>query len=170
MADISKEYEKQKARVEELAESHLNSAPGSSNSTFQQRQAKEKTRPAKPTIDGVINDIAAINLDDQEPPPTQQKFKVKTSTFKVFSALFERTASRGSISWNAFLAAMVDLGFAVIPTYGSVLALRPPPDMHIQKSLIIHRPHGSNIEGYKLLHMAQDLKRTYGWDETTFTK
>ena len=170
MAGISKEHEKQKARVEELAESHHNSASGSPESTFQQRQAKEKTRPAKPTIDGVINDIAAANLSDHEPPPTQQKFKVKTSTFKVFSALFERTASRGSISWNAFLAAMVDLGFAVIPTYGSVLALRPPPDMHIQKSLIIHRPHGSNIEGYKLLHMAQDLKRTYGWDEATFTK
>lgn len=171
MADISKEYEKQKARVEELAESHLNSASGSSDSTFQQRQAKEKTRPDKPTIDGVINDIAATNLDDQEPPPTQQKFKVKNSTFKVFSTLFGWTsASRGSISWNAFLAAMVDLGFAVTPTYGSVLALRPPPDMHIQKSMIIHRPHGSNIEGHKLRHMAQDLKRTYGWDEATFIK
>ncbi len=63
---------------------------------------------------------------------------------------------------------MADLGFSVVPKFGSVYTFLPPESMGVKQSITVHRPHKSRIEGYKLLIFSQRLKRVYGWEEMTF--
>ncbi len=63
---------------------------------------------------------------------------------------------------------MADLKFSVIPKFGSVFTFLPPEDMQVQKSLTVHRPHKSRIEGHVLLIFASRLKKVYGWGEKSF--
>jgi hypothetical protein len=114
-----------------------------------------------------MSPAAAVNatLENNRESPV---FKVKPETFKVFSALFARSQSRGSISWTAFEAAMADLDFSITPKWGSVFTFYPPQDFSVQQSLTLHRPHNSHIEGFRLLFIAKRLKRTFGWVEKSF--
>jgi hypothetical protein len=57
---------------------------------------------------------------------------------------------------------MADLKFSVLPKYGSVFTFFAPEDMKVQKSLMVHRPHKSIIEGHKLFVFASRLDRVYG--------
>jgi hypothetical protein len=34
--------------------------------------------------------------------------------------------------------------------------------------MTLHRPHASEIEGYRLLYIASRLQRTYGWTSDSF--
>jgi hypothetical protein len=63
---------------------------------------------------------------------------------------------------------MADLGFSVIPKFGSIYTFSPPENVTVQRDLTLHRPHQSCIEGWRLLVVSRRLKRVYGWDETTF--
>lgn len=67
----------------------------------EERRHKHKTRPAHSSMH-TMSPAAAITatLEDNRASPV---FKVKPETFKVFSALFARSHSRGSISWTAFV-------------------------------------------------------------------
>ncbi|KAI0426749.1 hypothetical protein F5Y09DRAFT_333907 [Xylaria sp. FL1042] len=134
----------------------------------QQRRQKEKTRPAHSSVYGISpSDLEAIAAT-QAPPSPPKPFKVKSSTAEVFSTLFSKAESRGSVPWVNFEAALAELGFSVMPKFGSVFTFFPPADMAIQKSLTLHRPHKSRIEGHLLLVFARRLHRTYGWSEETF--
>lgn len=50
-------------------------------------------------------------------------------------------------TWAAIRAAMGDLGFSIIPKFGSVFTFLPPGRVSAVKSFTMHRPHKSNIEG-----------------------
>ncbi|KAI1825033.1 hypothetical protein F4861DRAFT_220873 [Xylaria intraflava] len=134
----------------------------------QERRQKEKTRPAHSSVYEISSsaDLEAAAAAQAPPPP--KPFKVKSSTADVFSALFDRSESRGSIPWVDFEAALADLGFSVMPKFGSVFTFFPPKSMAIQIPFTLHRPHGSRIEGYKLLSVASRLNRVYGWEKETF--
>jgi len=93
---------------------------------------------------------------------------VRPSTAEVFSTLFDKKQSRGSVNWVNFEAAMADLGFSFMPKFGSVYTFLPPKSMGT-KSVTVHRPHKSRIEGYSLLIVSRRLKRVYGWGDKTFT-
>ncbi|KAI3320888.1 hypothetical protein HD806DRAFT_524545 [Xylariaceae sp. AK1471] len=103
----------------------------------------------------------------QPPPPPPEPFKVKSATAEVFSTLFGRSESRGSVPWVSLEAALAELGFTVMPKFGSVFTFFPPQGLAIQKPLTLHRPHQSRIEGYLLLVYARRLNRLYGWGEGT---
>jgi hypothetical protein len=143
-------------------------SPQSPEVRLQQRRQKEKTRPTHSSIYQITSQPETTAEEDSEAPQPPQTFKVNSTTAEVFSTLFSTSESRGSVSWAAFEAAMADLGFSVVPKFGSVYTFCPPGSMHVQKSLTIHRPHKSHIEGYLLLLFARRLKRVYGWKEGTF--
>ncbi|KAF7908185.1 uncharacterized protein EAF01_003940 [Botrytis porri] len=83
--------------------------------------------------------------------------------------MFSKSEARGSVSWISFETAMVDLGFSVIPKFGSVYTFSPAAkDVGREKSITFHRPHKSEIEGWKLVMFASRLKRIYGWNEQSF--
>lgn len=133
---------------------------------LQERKEKEKTRPPHSAAYEIV---PRPDFTSQEgpslPPPT---LKVRPSTVEVFSNLFAKSQSRGSINWDAFQAAMSDIGFSAMPKYGSVYTFFPPNSLQAKRAFTVHRPHKSRIEGYMILIFARRLKRLYGWDEGTF--
>jgi hypothetical protein len=108
---------------------------------------------------------------EQQSTESKDLFQVKASTFAVFSSLLSRSsAARGSISWDAFTAAMSDIGFSVVPKVGSIYTFNAPSKLAVQRDLTLHRPHQSHIEGPILLIYSRRLNRVYGWDESTFVE
>ncbi|TPX07596.1 uncharacterized protein E0L32_010695 [Thyridium curvatum] len=137
------------------------------------RREKQKTRP----VELSLYDLAAAHGDDEDPAGDnredesvrEQAFQVTASTKEVFENLFPKgQQARGSVSWTAFQAAMVELGFTVTPKYGSAVTFEPTEAMSLAKSVTVHRPHQAKIEGHKLLMFASRLRTVYGWDEGTF--
>ncbi|KXH67004.1 hypothetical protein CSAL01_05610 [Colletotrichum salicis] len=131
----------------------------------EQRKQKEKTRPAH---------VSAYEAGPQakasasEPVVEKQTFKITPATAEVFDALFKKSETRGAVHWTAFEGAMAELGFSVLPKYGSVFTFMPPNTMTVKRPFTIHRPHKSQIEGYTTLIYSRRLARAYGWDEKTF--
>jgi hypothetical protein len=132
---------------------------------IQQRRQKEKSRPAHSSVYDIVAPNTATQSEIAEPT---QVFEVKQATLAVFSTLFSKAKSRGSFTWTAFEAAMGDLKFSVMPKTGSVFTFFPPKDMRVEKSITLHRPHQSRVEGYKLLVFSARLQRIYGWGEQSF--
>ncbi|KAI1345760.1 hypothetical protein F5Y01DRAFT_46007 [Xylaria sp. FL0043] len=142
--------------------------PKAPEARVQDRQQKEKTRPAHSSVYEIsLSDLEAVAAA-QAPPPPPKPFTVKSSTAEVFSTLFSKAESRGSVPWVNLEAALAELGFSVIPKFGSVFTFFPPEDMAIQKPITLHRPHKSRIEGHLLLVFGRRLHRLYGWAEETF--
>lgn len=136
----------------------------------EQRRQKEKTRPVHSSIYKITSqEQASISEEPNTETPEPQALKVKPSTVQVFATLFSRAESRGSITWVEFEGAMADLGFSVMPKFGSVYTFYPPKSIAVQRSVTFHRPHKPNIEGYLLLMYGRRLKKVYGWGEHTFT-
>lgn len=135
-----------------------------------QRRQKEKTRPAHSSIYEITpaTESPATEATAEEPAPAAQTIEVSASVAGIFSALFDKTQSRGEVSWTGFVAAMSGLGFSVLPKFGSVYAFLPPASMGLTQSLTVHRPHKSHMDKYRMLILSRRLKRTYGWGEKTF--
>jgi hypothetical protein len=145
-------------------------APQPREERVEQRRQKEKTRPAHSSLYEITSSRteppATSTAEESEPSP--QTFKVSASTAGVFETLFKKMQSRGAVDWVDFVAAMADLGFSVVPKLGSVYTFLPPASMGVKRSITVHRPHKSRIEGYLLLIFSRRLKRVYGWGEETF--
>ena len=132
---------------------------------MEQRKQKEKTRPSHSSVYEIVAPPKEEGPLEAEPPTI---FKVKASTAAVFSTLFTKGASRGSVSWTAFVSAMTDLGLSVQPKTGSVYTFEPPESISVNKSLTLHRPHRSEIERHHIIVYAIRLRKKYGWNEKTF--
>ncbi|PTB36873.1 hypothetical protein M441DRAFT_61593 [Trichoderma asperellum CBS 433.97] len=166
LADLENQYRATKAKLEKKEDIPLPiAAPQSTGEKVEQRKVKEKTRPCQSTIFEILQ---APEVPKEEPVESTQVFKVSQPVSQVFSTLFNKSEARGSISWGAFESAMAELGFSVVPKYGSVYTFSPPDSMNVKKSFTVHRPHKSRIEGYLIPIFARRLKRTYGWSEGTF--
>ncbi|KAL7786230.1 hypothetical protein V8C37DRAFT_392628 [Trichoderma ceciliae] len=167
LADLQNQYRATKAKLERTEYVPLPVTESQSlDEKVEQRRHKEKTRPSQSTIFEIIPTPEAPK---EEPIQPLQVFNVRPPVGEVFSTLFKKSEARGSISWGAFEGAMGELGFSVIPKYGSVYTFSPPDSMNVKKSFTVHRPHKSRIEGYLIPIYARRLKRTYGWGESTFT-
>ena len=167
--EIERQYEVAKKRAEqkELAEAKPTPPPDPEprEKRVEQRQLKEKTRPSHSSVFEIVAPPeGGVSLEEEEP----SIFKVRAATAEVCSTLFAKAESRGSVSWAAFISAMTDLGFSVQPRTGSVYTFFPPESMNANKSLTLHRPHKSQIEGHRALIYAKRLRRVYGWNEKTF--
>jgi hypothetical protein len=147
----------------------VSTASEAPKSWVQERSQKEKPRPAHSSVYEIVPQAAIpISFDERLRRP-QETFEVKASTFAVFSSLLTTSlAARGSVSWNAFVAAMTDLGFSVVPKVGSIYTFVPSAKVAVQRDLTLHRPHQSCIEGSRLMIYSRRLKRVYGWDDSTF--
>ncbi|KAL4865170.1 hypothetical protein BDV12DRAFT_155522 [Aspergillus spectabilis] len=141
------------------------SEPPNSATIIQQRREKAKTRPAHSSAYSIVPQPPLKEAESNEPSPI---YRVKQATFDVFSTLFSKVESRGSVTWIAFQGAMADLKFSVVPRFGSIFTFLPPSDFSPPKPFTIHRPHQSRIEGYKLIYFGQRLKRMYGWGDGSF--
>ena len=141
-------------------------APQSPEKQLEERKQKDKTRPPHSAAYEIVPRPDTPIQEESLPP--SQTYKVRPSTAEVFSNLFPKSQSRGSVSWEAFQAALAEIGFSALPKYGSVYTFFPPDNMEVKKPLTLHRPHKSRIEGYKALSFARRLKRLYGWNEQTF--
>ena len=65
---------------------------------------------------------------------------------------------------------MAELGFSVIPRFGSVYTFSPPEGMSVKRPVTVHRPHGARVEGYRVLLLGKRLARVYGWGKGTFVE
>jgi len=164
--DIEMKYSDVKARLEKGEKTTYvplpSEEPKSASLRVEQRREKAKTRPDE--ANGY--DITPIEPRQPEAVPAP-RLKVKASVASVFGTMFAQSEARGSVSWADFAAAMGDLGFSVTPKGGSIYTFNPPESMEASP-ITLHRPHASEIEGYKLLIFSRRLRRTYGWDAETF--
>ncbi|KAJ3947829.1 uncharacterized protein N0V96_002064 [Colletotrichum fioriniae] len=134
-------------------------APEPRETLVDQRKEKKKIRPAYVSAFEVG---PQANVPTAEPVVGKQRFKVSPATAEVFYALFMKSESRGAVNWTAFEGAMAELGFSVLPKYGSVFTFMPPDSMAVKRPFTIHRPHKSQIEGYMTLVYSRRLARAYG--------
>ncbi|KXX74300.1 hypothetical protein MMYC01_208563 [Madurella mycetomatis] len=142
------------------------SAQQPAETRIEQRRQKEKTRPSHSSAYEIAP--PAEPAVPEKPAVPLQTFKVSPSTAQIFWTLFAKSESRGTVSWAAFQGAMADLGFSVMPKYGSVYTFLPPESMAVNKAFTVHRPHQSKIEEYLIPVFARRLKRVYGWSQKTF--
>ncbi|KAH6630747.1 hypothetical protein B0J18DRAFT_488507 [Chaetomium sp. MPI-SDFR-AT-0129] len=191
LAALEKQYQVAKAKLDEqrakAATQHREpqmmdweptAAPPPQEERIKQRKQKEKTRPAHSSVYDITNPQPPTldNTKSTSQTPSPEPIPVSSSTAAVFSTFFDRSQSRGSVDWSAFVAAMADLGFSVTPRFGSVYTFTPPAlskqdsklGSDVKRPLTFHRPHQSRIEGYSLLIFSRRLKRVYGWGEGTF--
>ncbi|KIW66111.1 hypothetical protein PV04_08315 [Phialophora macrospora] len=106
----------------------------------ERRKQKEKTRPSHSSIFEIV---ATPEVEEplEEQHPTI--FKVRASTAEVFSTLFAKGESRGSVSWTAFVSAMTDLGFSAQPKTGSVYTFFPSGEHARQQ--VVDAPSAAQI-------------------------
>lgn len=169
MEDLRAQYQQIKSRIDQKDERQWLSQPATappSQTVIEQRRQKDKTRPPHSSIyDVAVPSAACVS---EAPAPAIPRFEVSPSTVEVFSSFFDKTRSRGSIPWVSFEAAMAEVGFSISPRTGSIFTFTPPDSMVPNRQLSIHRPHKSQIEGHRILLLAQRLHRVYGWDVDTF--
>ena len=178
IADIKKNYQLKQDALEKHTE------PAAEESSFvapfgaipeapdkfvvQQRREKEKTRPANPPPQDIAPQLKSSSTPAPNPEPARV-FSVKRSTFSVFSTMFSKEQSHGSVHWTSFKSAMADLHFGVKTFDGSGHTFVPPAGENFaQNSVVLHRPHGSRLEGKKLRDYAKRLNKAYGWGEASF--
>ncbi|KAK0714406.1 hypothetical protein B0T21DRAFT_415643 [Apiosordaria backusii] len=169
VADCLEHLERQCQQVKEKMERKDEPTPFPSSTTettearIEQRKQKEKTR-------GTPSSVYEITPHTPSPPakPPAKPFKVSKATADVFSTFFNSAGERGTVNWSSFVGAMAELGFSVLPRFGSVYSFYPPETMEVKRPLTLHRPHGSEIGRHLILAFAQRLKRVYGWDEGNF--
>ncbi|KAF2103130.1 hypothetical protein NA57DRAFT_63799 [Rhizodiscina lignyota] len=167
--EIERQYKLVKNRTEQKEPAEViptpSPVPEPREKRVEQRKEKEKTRPSHSSV------FEIVAIPEEKGPLEEEQptiLRVRASTAEVFSTLFTKAESRGSVSWTAFVSAMTDLGFSVQPRTGSVYTFLPPESMHVSKSLTLYRPHKSEIERYHAIVYAKRLRRVYGWSEKTF--
>ncbi|PHH71999.1 hypothetical protein CDD80_4837 [Ophiocordyceps camponoti-rufipedis] len=149
-----------KAKSKAGKQSRHSSTPRTSKEVIRQRRSKaNKPGPAKAVEH---RQTTQHNVD----APTT--FRVNASTASVFATLFDRSESRGAVRWAAFEAAMADLGFTVMPQFGSIYRFEPPGNRGFSNAFSVHRPHRSRMENYKIHPLARQLRDLYGWSAKTF--
>ncbi|GAB7328235.1 hypothetical protein MBLNU13_g00253t1 [Cladosporium sp. NU13] len=169
LRDLGKMCDDAKARVEEddrkttYVALPMDSLP-SGDAHVVHSKAKKKTHTTAPSVYAITGIAEAPQIIPSE--PTQQ-YNVKATTASLFTSLFSRSEARGSVAWTDFESAMADLDFSVTKRAGSRIAFTPPSSMEGGPA-VIHRPHGSDIEGRDLLHIARTLQRVYGWTAGSF--
>ncbi|KAF7952559.1 uncharacterized protein EAE97_002056 [Botrytis byssoidea] len=173
VSQVQAHYNQQKDRVAQIGKKPPKSFEDPAYETMgpdiliQQRRQKDKTRPTNVSpYDLTQDDTESTQAGTEELP---RIFKANKNTAQVFSTMFAKSEARGSVSWISFETAMVDLGFSVIPKFGWVYTFSPAKkDVGHEKSITFHRPHKSEIEGWKLVMFTNRLKRVYGWNEQSF--
>ncbi|CAJ0554385.1 Ff.00g128980.m01.CDS01 [Fusarium sp. VM40] len=166
---LEEQYQQAKDKLAKNSKSvilPIDTTPPDPVERIESRRKKEKTRPSHSSIYAITPTTEPLPEKDSAPPA--QPIKVSSTTAEVFATLFDKNQSRGSVSWASFEAAMAELGFSVIPRFGSVYTFRPSESIAAQRPVSIHRPHQSQIEGYLTLILARRLNRAYGWSETSF--
>uniref|UniRef100_A0A093VTB9 Uncharacterized protein n=1 Tax=Talaromyces marneffei PM1 TaxID=1077442 RepID=A0A093VTB9_TALMA len=131
------------------------------------------------------------NTNESEPEPDEPEtsttineispevFKVSSNTLEVFTTIFsgleESESNSGSqpgpeksIKWLDFGTAMVDIGYSILPSVGSLYTFVPGKESNVATFLTLHRPYRSVIRGDGLLLLALRLKLLYGWRKETF--
>ncbi|KAK5652149.1 hypothetical protein OQA88_10791 [Cercophora sp. LCS_1] len=167
--DLEHQHELAKAKLAKIeAPATPVVIPEQPKERVKRRREKEKTRPSASSSFEFASHPGTKTAESVKEDVLPQTFKVGSDTAKTFSTLFAKSVSRGSTSWTTFTSAMGEIGFPVIPKFGSVFTFFPPKTMDVQKPLTLHRPHQPHIEGEKILVFARRLNRAYGWGERTF--
>lgn len=91
-----------------------------------------------------------------------QKLNANPTAKMVFSTLFKEPKAGASITWTAFISAMVAMGFDVKNGYCSVHVFIPPRNMPVMTVLTVSRPPNHKIEGHLIPTLARQLKKLYG--------
>ncbi|CVL06140.1 uncharacterized protein FMAN_03873 [Fusarium mangiferae] len=167
--NVEKQYQQAKDKANKDTKADfvpIETTPVDAKERIEIRRQKEKTRPEHSSVYAITP--TTDSPEHKEATKPVQPVKVSSSTAEVFATLFNKTQSRGSVNWSSFEAAMSELGFSVLPRFGSVYTFRPSEDMDIKRPVSIHRPHQSQIEGYLILILARRLNRAYGWSEDSF--
>ena len=193
LAELNHQYQQAKARLTktEVPPPLPLTVPEKPEERIQHRRQKEKTRTTN-TSDFEIRASDKKYTDDDSLLKTVKEeikpapvYKVSSATAQVFSSLFKKSLARSPVSWVSFTAAMAELGFSVVPKFGSVFTFYPPPPSSSpppetpeavqqqspnpkRRPLTLHRPHHSHIEGCLSLIYARRLEKAYGWGEDTF--
>ncbi|XWW92563.1 hypothetical protein V2A60_000488 [Cordyceps javanica] len=128
-------------------------------------QSTTESQPKRPILSTAKY---SVQPTPQADVASASKIRVSAATAQVFSILFDKSLSRSGLHWASFEAAMAELNFRISPRQGSSILFEPPASLGPGRSLTIHRPHGSRVEGFRTVILRQRLTRSFGWDNETF--
>ncbi|KAK4543630.1 hypothetical protein LTR36_005275 [Oleoguttula mirabilis] len=118
-----------------------------------------QTQDATPAADGVQPTVAT------RPP----RIAVKANNLSMFKRMYpteDAPAAKASVSWQHFLQAMVDAGFAIAQSRGSAVMFSRD-----EGSIVFHRPHPEPTIGPVMLQvMGKRLRKWFGWDREVFVE
>ena len=131
-------------------------------------KAKEKTRGT-----AAITEAPAAAEPEHDPSsaPSPQ-FKVNKASYRVFKALFHIPFDNdppGEVRWNAFVNALISLGFSAEQLHGSAWQFTPSADLGLDRGISFHEPHPDDKMPLTMVRrLGARLTRAYGWDGSMF--
>ncbi|EME89624.1 uncharacterized protein MYCFIDRAFT_171051 [Pseudocercospora fijiensis CIRAD86] len=133
------------------------------NTAVQQVKEKKKSRP-------LHSDLQTLSIAEphQESFTTpQETIAVDKTSLTVFRRMYASAlAKKGHINWDDFVAALIDIGFSVMPNSGSAVTFKEKSG---KGSIVFHRPHpDSHIDPIMLKSMGKRLRKWFGYDKETF--
>ncbi|KAK5715019.1 hypothetical protein LTR15_010435 [Elasticomyces elasticus] len=133
-----------------------------------EHKVKVKTRQA-----AVADSSSSSEADDSRrsinSPVSRLTLQVRRGSKKVFEKMFPVPGAQlRDVSWETFVAAMVDAGCSVRLNGGSMFTFK---DIKNSKASIVfhHRHPDSTVDPSMLKNMGRRLRKWFGWDEETFT-
>ncbi|KAK5694378.1 hypothetical protein LTR17_024859 [Elasticomyces elasticus] len=132
-----------------------------------ERKQKTKTRrtdDTQPATQTIEQQFSTIDMQQTGP-----KLAVKPESKLVFDRMFSTSTELADVSWDSFVAAMIDAGCSITPNGGSAFTFK---DLRGSKaSIVYHRPHPDpTINPIMLRSMRYRLRKWFEWDVDTFVE
>lgn len=160
----------------EIEKCHINKMAGTENSTGREiaknadSKPKIKTRPEAPTIDALVNDLAATNVSSTNPPEARSAItiQVKPENIEVFDRMYcSSEQSNKNTDWRRLVAAMADAGCSAISSGGSQVNFKD--ERNTKGSIGVHKGHpDSSVDHVMLKSIGRRAAKWFGWSRETF--
>lgn len=168
---------KQNTEVEAPAQQKTNGRVEKTKTSMTLSEKKLENAPCTvPALNDNATETMSISSDTTEILP--EIFRVSPSALRVFRTLFpeydcnctsQSRAIPDSIEWVDFGAAMVEIGFEIIPSVGLLYSFkRGENSVKPAEFFTLSRPYRESIKGNSLIHLAARLEKLYGWGRDSF--
>ncbi|KAI5369222.1 putative HicA mRNA interferase family [Septoria linicola] len=130
---------------------------------------KHKTRPAQAATADTSAVSPEINSTATLDTLQLRTVSVDSNALQTFEQMYNATSDdQRDIKWDSFIAAMIDAGFSVSPSGGSVFTFTETSG---RGRINFHRPHPDpSIDPIMLRSMGKRLKKWFGFGRETFVE
>lgn len=176
---VSKQNTEAEARAQEQTNGCVEKANSAGESGISKTPSEQKLENMPCTIrDFTDNTIETMSTSSDTTQILPEVFRVSCSALRVFRTLFpehecnctsQPRTTPDSIEWVDFGAAMIEIGFEIIPSVGLLYSFKRGENfVKPAEFFTLHRPYRETIKGNSLMHLAARLEKLYGWGGDSF--